>query len=122
MELDNELHGDCLLVRIRGELDHHWSGRLRQSVDRALEERSANNLVLNLEGLSFMDSSGVGVLLGRYRRIAERHGRMAVCGVPPAVEKVLQISGVPRVIPFYKNEAEALRQISGKQPPGRRSK
>ncbi len=122
MEVETELHGNCLLVRVQGELDHHWAGSLRETVDQALDQGESQNLVMNLEGLSFMDSSGIGVILGRYKRITGREGRMAICLVSPAVEKVLQISGVPRIIPFFNNEAEALQQISRGRPAKRRSR
>ena len=112
MDLEKKIRDQCLLIRVRGELDHHWSAVLRQNIDRSLEEHGAKNLLLNLEGLSFMDSSGIGVLLGRYRRLAAQGGRMALCRVSPAVFKVLEISGIPKIIPFYQSEAEAFRKLA----------
>jgi stage II sporulation protein AA (anti-sigma F factor antagonist) len=112
MVLDTVLQDHCLLVRVRGELDHHHAAHLRQGIDRALEEHGSENLLLNLEGLTFMDSSGIGVLLGRYKRISMQGGQMALCRVSPSVSKVLEISGVPKLIPFYQSEAEALKKLA----------
>ncbi len=110
MDLEIILKDQFLLVRVYGELDHHWAAKLRQSVDQALQEHRAQNLLLNLEGLTFMDSSGIGVLLGRYKRVSGQGGRMALCRVSSSVFKVLEISGVPKIIPFYQSEAEALKK------------
>lgn len=112
MDLEMIMQDLCLLVRVRGELDHHWAAKLRQGIDQALEARGAQNLLLNLEGLTFMDSSGIGVLLGRYKRISGQGGQMALCRVSPSIVKVLEISGVPKLIPFYQSEAEALKKLA----------
>ncbi len=108
MEIQTQVHRQTLIVRMQGELDHHNSVRLRRAVDGLLGRGVARNLVLNLHGLSFMDSSGVGVILGRYRLVREKGGGMVLCRVPETVRRVLFISGVPRVIPFEKNEKMAL--------------
>jgi stage II sporulation protein AA (anti-sigma F factor antagonist) len=112
MDLEIVMQDQCLLIRVQGELDHHWAGKLRQDADQALEKHGAQNLLLNLEKLTFMDSSGIGVLLGRYKRVSGLGGQMALCRVSPSVSKVLEISGVPRLIPFYQNEAEALKKLA----------
>ncbi len=108
MEIQTQVHQHSLVVRVRGELDHHSAARVRQAVDSLLARGVARNLVLNLQGLSFMDSSGVGVILGRYRLVREKGGRMALCRVPEAVRRVLHISGVPKVIPVEESEEQAL--------------
>ena len=111
MEIQTQLHRQSLVVRMHGELDHHNAVKVRQAVDTFLTRGVVRNLVLNLYGLSFMDSSGVGVILGRYRLIRKKGGRMALCRVPEAVRRVLHISGVPQVIPVEKSEAQALARF-----------
>jgi stage II sporulation protein AA (anti-sigma F factor antagonist) len=112
MEIEKLIFDDCLIMRLRGELDHHQADQLRAAADQALQDNRLQRLVLNLQGLTFMDSSGVGVILGRYKQLQQKQGQMAICETPRAVAKVLEISGVPRVIPFYKSEVEALRQTA----------
>ncbi len=121
MEIELALHQANLLVRLQGELDHHWTGRLREAVDGELARDPVHNVIFNLQGLTFTDSSGVGVLLGRYRRIRERGGLMAVCSASEAVLKVLQIAGLPRIIPFFESEKEALEHMIMGRTPKRRS-
>jgi len=98
----------ALLLRLQGELDHHSAEQIRRLVDRELGKEGACNLILNLRGLSFMDSSGVGVILGRYRYLERLGGRMVLCNVPKTVRKVLDISGVPKIMPILTSEAGAL--------------
>lgn len=111
-----------LLVRLQGELDHHFAESVRDTVDRAMERDRFFNLIFNLEQVSFMDSSGIGVLLGRYRKIRGRGGSMAVCCASGSVMKVLEISGLPKIISFFDSEAAALEHyIMGQQSHKRRS-
>lgn len=58
-----------LLVRLEGELDHHSAAKLRTDIEEQIETGKVTHLVLNLEFLSFMDSSGLGVILGRFKQI-----------------------------------------------------
>ena len=51
-----------------------------------------------MQGVSFMDSSGIGVLIGRYRTLSRSGGRMAVCNMSPHVERIFQLSGLQRII------------------------
>ena len=112
MEIEKLICDDCLIMRLRGELDHHQAEQVRAAADEALQDKGLQRLILNLGGLSFMDSAGIGVILGRYKQMQQRQGQMSICETPRAVAKVLEISGIPRVIPFYKSEIEALRQTA----------
>lgn len=120
MEIEFEQRRSALLVRLKGELDHHRAERMREAVDRELSRSPAAALLFNLGGLTFMDSSGVGALLGRYRRISAQGGRMAVCAVPPAIAKITELTGLAQRIPFFEQEAEALQHLLlGLPPKGR---
>lgn len=115
MLIDAERKEHALLVRLQGELDHHSAEQVRLLVDRELGKKGACNLILNLRGLTFMDSSGIGVILGRYRYLERLGRRMALCNVPKTVRKVLDISGVPKIIPVLTSEAAALVCLSGEK-------
>ncbi len=85
-------------VTIGGELDHCSAPQIRQQLDELLLDESVVHLVLDLENLTFMDSSGIGVLLGRLRKLSDRGGTLSVKGMQPAVEKLFRLSGLDRVI------------------------
>jgi len=90
--------GDRVIVRLDGELDHCCAQSVRRQLDLLLATPAVRNLVLDFSGLSFMDSSGIGVLLGRYRLLRERGGSMAVIHMNEHVERIFHMSGLDRVI------------------------
>ncbi|RJX19692.1 MAG: anti-sigma F factor antagonist [Ammonifex sp.] len=111
--LDLETVGEVLVAKLRGELDLKTAGELRQGLDRALDGFTVRHLVLDLENVSFMDSTGLGVVLGRYKRLAGAGGKLVVLGLQPPVRRVLDLSGVLRIVPEFntlKQAVEALRR------------
>ncbi|HHW74152.1 MAG TPA: anti-sigma factor antagonist [Firmicutes bacterium] len=121
MEIEFVLRHSILVVRLKGELDHHWAGQMREAVDSELARLRICSLIFNLGGLTFMDSSGIGALLGRYRRVCAAGGRMVLCKVPPPVSKITEIAGLARLIPFFEDEAAALQHLLLGASPTRRS-
>ncbi|HHX86847.1 MAG TPA: anti-sigma F factor antagonist [Firmicutes bacterium] len=112
MKIEFKQDRHSLVARLTGELDHHSAINVRLTIDRRFNNPEIRNLVLNLKQVTFMDSSGVGVILGRYRLVEGRGGKMALCLIPAGVLKVLQISGVTKVIPFLDSEQQALEAVS----------
>jgi stage II sporulation protein AA (anti-sigma F factor antagonist) len=108
LTIDMETKNDVLVVRLRGELDHHTADELRSKVDEALKGPQIRHIVLSLAGLGFMDSSGIGVILGRYKQISARSGEMVVCSINPTIQRIFEMSGLFKVIKFRESEAEAL--------------
>ncbi len=96
--LEAKAVGDEVTVVIAGELDHYAAPQIRRQLDRILEDPMVIHLVLDLENLTFMDSSGIGVLLGRLRVLQSRGGAMSVRNMRPSVEKLFRLSGLHRVI------------------------
>ncbi|MDO4540142.1 MAG: anti-sigma factor antagonist [Syntrophomonadaceae bacterium] len=89
-----------VMVRIRGELDLMTAGRLRPVLEQILRERPPTRMVFDLEHTTFIDSSGLALILGRYRQISEQGGRMFIVGVRPMVHRILDLSGVVGLIPI----------------------
>jgi len=97
-----------LIVRLKGELDHHTAQLLRDSVEKELEKENVQDLILNMENLTFMDSSGIGVILGRYKQVKAKGGKTVICGAGLHIQKILQMGGVLKIIPLAENERTAL--------------
>lgn len=92
MEITNK--GDFLVVALSGEIDHHTLKNLRGTIDAQLEHFTPRVLVLDFEKVSFMDSSGIGLILGR-KRIAESYGgKVVVKNTSGRVEKMLLLAGL----------------------------
>ena len=108
MQVELEWKGRTLIARLSGDLDEHGAEIFRQAVERALRRRPYDHLVVNLRGVSFIDSSGLGALLGRYRRAREEGAEVSVVGAPPPVRAVLQMAGLSQWIPMYAGEPDAL--------------
>jgi stage II sporulation protein AA (anti-sigma F factor antagonist) len=106
-----EQRGRILIVRMSGELDHHSSDKARMEMEDAIQRGNAVHLILSLKDLTFMDSSGIGVILGRYKRITSRGGRMVVCDVSPAVYRLFDLSGLFKIVSIEQNEREALSSL-----------
>lgn len=100
-----------LIVRLDGELDHHTATVFREVVDKELEKNTVQNLVINFDNLTFMDSSGIGAILGRYRQVKAKGGKMAFCGVSKHIRKILQLGGLLTIIAICSDENKALASL-----------
>ncbi len=98
MKIDMESIGTTLIVKLSGEIDHHTSVELREEVDREIGLRNIVNLVLDFDEVTFMDSSGIGVIVGRYKQIQARGGKTMIIRVKPQVDKILEISGLKKIL------------------------
>lgn len=106
-----EHHRGVLIVRLSGELDHHAADYVRMDLDEAILRRQVEHLVLSLKDLQFMDSSGLGVILGRYKLIHAKGGKMVICAANPPVKRLLEMSGLLKIMPLYENESAALSNL-----------
>ncbi|MFD1707086.1 anti-sigma F factor antagonist [Siminovitchia sediminis] len=111
LSIDIEVMEDVLCIRLSGELDHHTSEDLRSRITEAIEKHDIMHLVLNLEKLTFMDSSGLGVILGRYKQIKMRQGEMVVCSISPPVKRLFEMSGLFKIIRLESSEKFALERL-----------
>lgn len=89
---------DRVEVFLEGELDHCSAQSIRRELDRVLEDHSVRHLILDMEKMDFMDSSGIGVILGRYRTLAGRGGTVAVRNMNAHVRRIFILSGMHQII------------------------
>ena len=94
MAMKAEKHGEELRVRLTGEFDHHCAGQIREKIDALLFDPAIRVLTFDLKGVSFMDSSGIGVILARAAQMKRRRGRTRIAGASGQIERVLRLSGV----------------------------
>lgn len=92
-----------LVVKLDGEIDHHSAREIREELDRMIFESKPENLVLELSGIDFMDSSGLGLVLGRYRRLCEIGSKMYIKNPGERTEKILCMAGVDKLIKIIKS-------------------
>lgn len=90
--------GETLTVILEGELDHHSAESVRAELETLIANPHVKRLVLDLGKLTFMDSSGIGVVLGRYRTLAKRGGGVAVRGPNAHVDRIFAMSGLYQIV------------------------
>lgn len=101
--------GDKLLVGLDGELDHFCAQSIRRELDSQIADPSIRQLILDFSNLTFMDSSGIGVILGRYRILRERGGTVSVIHMNEHISRIFHISGMGKVIRALDSKQEARR-------------
>ena len=107
---------ETLVIRFRCDVDHHNALQIRREADRLLEHSVVRNIVFDFTGVQFMDSSGIGMIMGRYKKVIFTGGKIAVSGVGSEVDRILLISGLYRVMSRYDTVEDALQNIGKKQP------
>lgn len=108
MGLKTAFSEDVLTVWLCGELDHHTARTLREQIDDTAERIRPRELWLNFSGVSFMDSSGVGLIMGRYRLMLGMGGRLCLQEVPEQLKKMMKLAGLDR-LPVWENESKGAR-------------
>lgn len=73
---------------------------LRQAIDTEIERRGIRTVILNLERVSFIDSSGLGVILGRYKKLLPMGGKIIISNAPSHIYKIMELSGLPKIVQF----------------------
>src|SRR5699024_4080443 len=102
---------DVLSVRLSGELDHHEAELLRDKWKDMMYTNSIKHVILNLEFVSFMDSSGLGFVLGRYKEVLQLGGEMVVCSISPSIKRLFDMSGLFKIVRSEESEKFALQSL-----------
>ncbi len=93
-----ERNGANLILHISEELDHHTAGQISRTIDVLIEKGNVKNIVFDFTGMTFMDSSGIGMVMGRYRKIHYFGGSVFVTGVGAGVDRIFSMSGLYKII------------------------
>ena len=108
MEYELEVEQEWLCIRLPKELDHFQAEQIRSEVKEKMQNHYIQNVVFDFQNTTFMDSSGIGLIAGRYREIQIRGGKVYVEHVNDSMNKALTLSGLYRiVIPWKQEETES---------------
>lgn len=108
---DSEYTGTVLKIKLRGEIDHHSAVAVRTAIDDMIRSKRPCELVVDMSAVDFMDSSGLGLIMGRYALMKEIGGLLRVADPSPATEKIMKLAGMERIIRIERTMAE--RAASG---------
>ncbi|MDO4330975.1 MAG: anti-sigma factor antagonist [Lachnospiraceae bacterium] len=103
-----EARGQVLVIHLPKELDHHNCRNLRYETDLLLSENYVSRIIFDFSRTEFMDSSGIGVLLNRYKQMAGSGGSVAIYGVGSQVHRILNVGGLSRLVPCFESKEAAL--------------
>lgn len=115
MELRFKRKQKTLVIQMEGELDHHTSVELRRQIGSAWAEMGGRNLVFDFLGVTFMDSSGIGVMIGRYKETTALGGRIAIANPNEKIREIIRLSGLSRLLPVFDTVAEAIAYAEGRE-------
>lgn len=108
--------GSLTIARLSGELDHHSARMMRTEIDRELSEKHPTRLVLDFSAVTFMDSSGIGLIMGRYKIMNGYGGNIIIAAPPAYIKKVLHLAGIDRLAAitdnFTEKEADDIEQTT----------
>ncbi|MCT4618007.1 MAG: anti-sigma F factor antagonist [Marinisporobacter sp.] len=111
MRIDFETIHNHLVVKLNGELDHHTAEGIREEVDKEIDNNNIKNIIFDLEGMHFMDSSGIGVVIGRYKKVQKLGGQAGVINMNSRVERIFKMSGLFNIIKKFENKNEAIERL-----------
>ncbi len=105
MEEMFQINGTDLVVKVPRELDHHAAEKMNAGADRIVERKNIRRLIYDFGKTEFMDSSGVGAIMGRYRNISLIGGKVQVIHVNERLDKLFHLSGIDKVIEIKKEKS-----------------
>ena len=103
--------GNALVAVMTGEIDQRTAAYLRSKIDVEFELSGKKNLVLDLTDVSFMDSAGIGLIIGRWKNASSLGGGVALAASGQKLKKILELSGVTRLIGIYPNYRRAVEEF-----------
>jgi len=98
----------CRVVVPSGEIDAHTAPALRQAVANQLADPAVTHLVVDLSGTTFLDSSALGVLIGAFKRMRERDGRLDIVEPPPELRRIFEITALDRILTLWESQELAV--------------
>lgn len=100
-----------LILELTEEVDHHTASKIRGEVDYEIERYMPKKAVFDFNGVSFMDSSGIGMLIGRYKNLMLLNSKTSLINVSPSIKRIFEMSGITKIMPIYDNLDQALQKM-----------
>ena len=99
MHIKSKIYNKTLYVLLCGELDEHTATHARLTLDKLFSETGFNQIIIDLSELEFMDSTGIGVLIGRYKKMKSRQIPIFICSPSKHAEKIFKMTGLYEIMP-----------------------
>lgn len=106
-----EIKDRNLIVHFYGELDHHMTKGARNDIDKKYLDNNLKNIIFNFSNLTLMDSSGIGLIMGRYKNVIDRKGKVVLISSNVYIDRIIKMSGLLKIIDVYSDLNSALENI-----------
>lgn len=113
MDVKLSKKGTTLIIRIMEDMDHHCAQYLRQKIDSEIVKSTVKNIIFDFSNVNFMDSSGIGVVIGRYKNIQKLNGKAAIINANSKIMQIFEMSGILKIIPAYDDLDLAISSMCG---------
>lgn len=111
MEVIINIEDRNLIVKIKGDIDHHTAEEIKEKTETNYKRLNAKNIIFDFQDVSFMDSSGIGMIIGRYKNIEKQGGNVAVYNVSESVKIIFNMSGLHKIITCCDTLEETLDKL-----------
>ncbi len=106
-----EVSNGVMIYYLPRELDHYMAEKLKKSSENVFREEKIKYLIFDFENTEFMDSSGIGLITGRFRKVYDKGGMVYVVNVRPAIDKILNMSGIYRILCKKETKEEIINEM-----------
>lgn len=108
-----EIKGETLIYAIDKEVDHHNAEKIRKTVEEFYISNRLRNIIFDFSKVRFMDSSGIGMCIGRYKLVKSRNGKFAICNPTYESRRIFDMAGLDKIISVYDNLDVAINDFEG---------
>ena len=106
LEVFCEEQNNTIVAYLNGELDHHSAEYIRIKID--YYTYTSKNLVFDFKNVSFMDSSGIGIIIGRHKKITAKNGQVFLINLNKTIKKVIELSGISKIVKIHSDLTEVM--------------
>ncbi|NLK27116.1 MAG: anti-sigma F factor antagonist [Clostridiales bacterium] len=110
-EATYEINKRCLIIHLNSELDHHNAVRIREKADKLIDRNNIKHIIFDFSKSDFMDSAGIGVIMGRYKKVIFIGGKIAVTNVSSPVDRIFRLSGLYKIIEKHDTVDTAINSL-----------
>lgn len=97
MAVEINVTGEVVTAYLEGELDHHTAREMREAIDSAIELNMPTLLILDFNNVNFMDSSGIGLVMGRYRNLVKTGAQLHIVNTSAQIHKMMKLAGIEKL-------------------------
>jgi len=113
MEASSKIINGVLIIAIKGQIRISTQNEFKEFFGKLVEENKSSSVILNMAGIGYINSAGIGMIVDSFRKLKENGGRLVLCSLMPDIEKLFEVTKLNRFIEIYPSEEDAIMKIKG---------